>query len=1378
MKIEAEFQRRHGERLEAVPGSVRTLNYSESLDTWKLVFKHQGKIDIRPYDFVSVFLDGKKEAEMLVDTTQEKMMRNSGEVFYDYTVSLMSETKLLEKIQLPNRSFTHAVGGNPRDMYAVIQDLMGYVPKLRTDGDPVPLVSLTDSVRAKFSGVSCKDLSMSHPTLRQALTAVMSQAGCIPLVTNRELGFIDFNADTAFNANLLNTMDAEQYSNSSDSYVNSLVTNASDVLDDNEVTETLIGFRNRTDGILRKRSNLAVNTALPIYRVNKMIMRSYGSVVYRLYNRQVSNADGSANCFSSFRVSRAGNDVTFFFTPNERYKNDEFFFGVVNEFDVRVVAFNAPNGGAAGFVKVGESENWEGMAGAQALAIDEPMPADYEPTGSIWSQSESNSGGKATSSGAFATGTVDYTGPTADRYSIKNIIINSANATNDSGEFPTPIRNPENYISYTAPSYGLSYSLTWNGPLPATISNVKMTVNIRQYKETDGSYTDSAERTYTSFPSVGDDYVQGADVTLTYDSGVTIPAGGNSADCSEKITDTEHDWDLAQIKSLSLDLSNLPSRGDAGTLSGSVSGKTISVNCDYSLDNPAQARRTVDYTWTVVLRTFRRASGTSEDTDSFTSPRYSGTDYQVTGTDAYEGTVTVDYTSGATTVNFDSSFDVPGKKINIYSVKIVATGLANKGRFSDFRANPTDSGANLFATYRFGSSATSGGQAVGKWTIEYELLEAKEHAGEVSVTFHDVPEADYYALDGYFLDNSEHYSAYVYANTFIGSKLPDGTTSVLTAGSYRDIQATDAGVSEFDITPLVKEAGQRKLLSYDQVAMGNETTLAGLAKYYYSTVEYSIGGTEITGWSNNYSIAVGWWTEDHTVAENILDFLSKQSASDTSGKTTRDLFLINDWWRVGGNESFYSNIVATINYLATSDTVDRDFDGTYAVAFDISYQPMNELNFRSLPDDLSEIGFPLEQLDSKENGLANFSDLASVERDKVNRLGKGVTSFMTRYDGTKGIIGLGARGDANGQVVFKEQISYWPNSVSVNYFLCRDYVIANYSTSIMTKYRSYQYIDYRQATARNESRVCYLAEGETEDTGNAAVLNCSLAQAFFPFVCVQDKLPVMGFGFRRQEAISYGNDGASDLGAQEFSTAVSKSYYSRGVAFVMRSWDNISFGNWIETSNRLEGRPQHAYMAKPEADGVTFDVGTFGLGVGPSATDMGNVASPYFNLTQLPRTSGFYGNELKSKPRIEFTTDAKQDQSELFALTEQIMEAADSDGFMATELWAKSWFSGSLPGRVYMRTGVAKPSKLTSDPHEGTGYVVWDKSVIKADGRTLTSNENVLLSVRLLPTDPDAPQTITYRDILWVKKGIHSFGLSEWPNGLRWVLTGSVPYNS
>lgn len=385
-----------------VSGSIFNEEYNETLDSATLLLSQIHKEDrlsnIKPYDYVRVYDKSTWNNSThsygfdklyLVDNFDEKE-NNIKEHLFGYTINLMSETKLLEKIQCPNLTITHDINNGVSTKKTIFEHMKRYmelfVPKIKfsvdgvnwsyrplidypakTHGEPNygsiriridngdfqsvgPLYTVTkdsaaldssidyetveldsyelnpelrftienvtfDSSTGKFTfsgtapepgftfveisyqyyvfeetefykrfNVPCADLSFAAPTLRQLLTTLMQQVGCIPIVRNRKLSFLDFQKDAVpfdedGDYSLDNTVNYIKRSLSSDSYVNTLVNLSENVLDsENEVICETLGFRDRNNVLLKQEENLCLETSLPIYKVNQCILHAPGTL--------------------------------------------------------------------------------------------------------------------------------------------------------------------------------------------------------------------------------------------------------------------------------------------------------------------------------------------------------------------------------------------------------------------------------------------------------------------------------------------------------------------------------------------------------------------------------------------------------------------------------------------------------------------------------------------------------------------------------------------------------------------------------------------------------------------------------------------------------------------------------------------------------------------------------------------------------------------------------------------------------------------------------------------------------------------------------------------------------------------------------------------
>lgn len=932
--------------------------YSETLDSMSVVIKHiDFKLDINPFDVVYIYrgvaIGGTihnptytdiKWKEMLVDSVSMLRKRYGNNTYYEYTIKLMSETKWLEKIQLPNRSFTHALGGELRDAYETIEDLMTYVPKVIRDKGEQPLITISKAVSTRFLGLGMKDMSLSKPTLRQALTAVMSQFGCIPVVNNKQLGFIDFNRSQGnITEEQIKNMDSESYSNSSDSYVNTLMTDVSQVLGDEKslVVERGVGFRDRDTGLIKQQENLKLLTTYPIYKVKNltinMNLSTYPCIVVKVYNI----AD-----------------------------------------------------------------------------------ADY---------------------------------------------------------FILPSLNPEGNIN------------------PVVIY--------------DNGSTEYVVKVY----------------------------------CSSQRRIKFSNWEFKILEA--------------------INPSTTGFRCE-------------------GFKTSSVKTGTSQPAES-------------------------QWAGGRT----------------MYTFSISKNGMIR----------PDGTVAYLF----------------------------------IAKTNDD---------------------RYIVWNTYV----EDNGNGTVISGMYKEL---DIGIVyrkvSVDITSLVKTAQERKLLSYDYTTdefKNGQGDMAVYSKYYYTTVQYKLGSNEISGWSDKYTEAQGWWGVDKTTIENIVnksfyenEFFNKRYDNIFNEE---DILPYPQWFYsyqyVDGNGNKHPVAKKSIYSNGWVDDMFGSYNYPSRISFDISYQPLNDLNIATVKKDFD---YPLAQLDSRDNGLVDFGNFKKVESDKLDRLGNGVHILSKRYFAKDGgmdleseLIPLGAVCANTGEVVFKRTISFKNNYIDIAYYLCKDYVIANYSTSITTKYRAYQYVDYSSSTFRNENRISYFTISEVKNNkvdyeekdvldsvekywGGVATMGdngldmlCS-GMIFAPFL-YNNNVRSMNMGYRRVKSTAYSND-KPIVSYSVFQQATSHYVYDYGLVVSFKYWDTVSPGIMLESTVRATGLPQHPYMYDDKSSVVKYaneqDIGLMAVPSDNGWTSQTESSAEYAQTYPAITDRNICVDSFIDIAYMSFDiSDIIQDQSELMGFTMQV----------------------------------------------------------------------------------------------------------------------------
>ena len=957
--VKIAFEKEPFAKYECVLNVPYSDEYSETLDSMSVVIKHiDFKLEINPFDVVDIYRGVVKGGtiknptytdikwkDMLVDSVSILRKRYGKNTYYEYTLKLMSETKWLEKIQLPNRSFTHELGGDLRDAYETIEDLMTYVPKVIRDNKEQPLISISEAVSERFLGRGMKDMSLSKPTLRQALTAVMSQFGCIPVVNNKQLGYIDFNRSQGnITKEQVDSMDSESYSNSSDSYVNTLMTDASQVLGDDKslVVERGVGFRDRDTGLIKQQENLKLLTTYPIYKVKNLMINmnlsTYPCIIVKVNN--IANAD----YFVLNYMTPEGD-----FNPVHIYDNDE------NEYVVKVYCYGNPR-----------------------------------------------------------------------------IVFSN-----------------------------------WTFKILEVINNPSTNGFVCEGFKTSSMMTSTLQ-----------------------------PAQG---------------------------------RWNGGTV----------------------------YTFTIHKNNMVRPDGTA----------------------AY---------------------------LFIANIK----------------------------------------------------------------------------------DDNKH----IVWNTYVEERGdPTGIT-----GMYKkmDIDIVYRKVS-VDITSLVKTAQERKLLSYDYTTdefKNGQGNMAVYSKYYYTTVQYKLGSNEISGWSDKYTEAQGWWGVNKTTIENIVnksfyenEFFQKRYNNIFSDE---DILPYPQWFYsyeyVDRNGNRHPAAEKSIYSRGDVGDIFGSYNYPSRISFDISYQPLSDLNIATVKNGFD---YPLAQLDSRDNGLVDFGNFKKVEQDKIDRLGNGVHILSKRYfaendetDLEKELIPLGAIYRDTGEVVFKRTISLKNNYIDVAYYLCKDYVIANYSTSITTKYRAYQYVDYSSSTFRNENRISYFTISDAYTNvdyeeknvlgivekywGGVSTMGdnnldylCS-GMIFAPFLYNRN-VRSMNMGYRRVKSTAYSND-TPIVSCSVFQQATSHYVYDYGLVVSFKYWDTVSPGIMLESNVRATGLPQHPYMYDDKSSVVKYarqqDIGLMSVpsdnGWTSQIVSSADYAQTYPAITN---DSEICTNSIINIAYMSFDiSDIIQDQSELMGFTMQI----------------------------------------------------------------------------------------------------------------------------
>lgn len=126
MRLQCVFSSDIDKTYDIAIGSTITDCFNEELDSAKIIITHIPKANrltnLKCYEYVYIYdLDSGFNRYFLVDNYVENI-QNVYELYYEYTISLMSETKMLEKIQLPNRVITHSLVSGQKTVREILYE--------------------------------------------------------------------------------------------------------------------------------------------------------------------------------------------------------------------------------------------------------------------------------------------------------------------------------------------------------------------------------------------------------------------------------------------------------------------------------------------------------------------------------------------------------------------------------------------------------------------------------------------------------------------------------------------------------------------------------------------------------------------------------------------------------------------------------------------------------------------------------------------------------------------------------------------------------------------------------------------------------------------------------------------------------------------------------------------------------------------------------------------------------------------------------------------------------------------------------------------------------------------------------------------------------
>ena len=267
-----------------------------------------------------------------------------------------------------------------------------------------------------------------------------------------------------------------------------------------------------------------------------------------------------------------------------------------------------------------------------------------------------------------------------------------------------------------------------------------------------------------------------------------------------------------------------------------------------------------------------------------------------------------------------------------------------------------------------------------------------------------------------------------------------------------------------DLTSLVFETQARKLLRTDLTY--SPETIEDMSKYYYTTLEYTYGNKDISGFSQQYDY-VEWYGKYQNILISNIATIYKSNLDYLGELEDR---IIKYYFTLVPNDKAKFQIDRT-DYNIIDNVLDNPLSPYSAYTFNITYIPFNNVNLKF--DKSKDIPLPLTQLDNQESAIPSLTAFALREQEKVERIGNNVVKInASNITNLSEINSLNTK--YNDSIIFSKEIAYYEDFCNVNYIATKDYVLKNYFTNIQTKYRAYRYVEYANTVLRIENRKYYV----------------------------------------------------------------------------------------------------------------------------------------------------------------------------------------------------------------------------------------------------------------------------------------------------------------
>lgn len=264
----------NGTEIAYKPDFSITEEYSEALDTGKIIIPQVALMTIEPFDVIKIEDTTESYTKyMCVSNVHKKVVKWSSPKLYDYEIGLISNTIRLQRIILPNRSITQSLVGTNKTIKDVIFNFVNMY---------APTFTVSTALSSATEYVTCPEMKWERPTLHEVFNDLLAVINaCVTMTTATEISYLPFNvAGSEITDSDINGYETEQ---SIEDYANTVEMDASNVVANqrNAITTDWISVRT-TQGPVLTTKNAEIIVEKPIYKINSISVRWNSTFNYNI----------------------------------------------------------------------------------------------------------------------------------------------------------------------------------------------------------------------------------------------------------------------------------------------------------------------------------------------------------------------------------------------------------------------------------------------------------------------------------------------------------------------------------------------------------------------------------------------------------------------------------------------------------------------------------------------------------------------------------------------------------------------------------------------------------------------------------------------------------------------------------------------------------------------------------------------------------------------------------------------------------------------------------------------------------------------------------------------------------------------------------------